>query len=235
MAYQDLRRTLGLDDEETLARTGAAPGGQMAAPAGVGAPAAQAAPARGTGFVNFGDVLAANRPQAEAMASGLASDVGRRGAAVETGLGNLRAAYNRAGWAGQQVPGTLAEYGGARYGALEGQAQDVAARARALGGQGLGALLGGGAPYTSGERGMDVALARGAGGAGLRAAAGRWGGLDEALGLGGATGASALPFRDMPGLPSAPPAGQLDTEEERRRRRREQAEERPVGPRGGRY
>lgn len=119
----------------------------------------------GTGFINPGTYLDANREEGRRMASEVAAGTAQQGDAARAALQRLQA-------------GEMAPEG------LQRQAQDVSARARLASpaGGGLASVLQqdygrGGNPYTSGMAGWDAFLAGTAGGGTLAQSGNQYGGL----------------------------------------------------------
>lgn len=175
MAYEDdpndpRAKKRPLDASGAYPAFSGSPGGVAPTPAAGGyapnggmdrAPGAQ----HGTGYVNLQQYLGANYGAGQGMAQHVAGETARQGDAERAALAGLAG--------GQMVPGALA-----------GQAQDTAARARLAGpgGGGLGAVLaqdygGGQSPYTSGMQGFDAFLTSGAGGKTLAQSANQYAGL----------------------------------------------------------
>jgi len=148
---------------------------------------------KGTGYVNLQSYLGANYGAGQGMAQHVAGETARQGDAERAALQGLAA--------GQFVPGALA-----------GQVQDTAARARLAGpgGGGLGAVLaqdyGQQGPYTSGMQGFDAFLAGGAGGKVLQQSANAYGGLGGEVDAVNRAAAAYTPPAASPGAPGGTPA-----------------------------
>lgn len=151
--------------------------------------------ARGTGFINPGTYLDANREEGQRMASEVAAGTAQQGDAARAALQRLQA--------GQFAPE-----------GLQRQAQDVSARAQlaAPAGGGLSSVLAqdygrGGTPYTSGMAGWDAFLAGAAGGGTLAQSGNQYGGLSREVDAHNrAAAAYRAPTAGAPATPSpAPP------------------------------
>lgn len=203
--YQDPRakkRTVTPDAAGAYPAFSGSPGGVAPTPAPGGyspdGGLTEAAPGakHGTGYVNLQTYLGANRAGGEQMAQHVAGETARQGDAERSALAGLAA--------GQMVPGALA-----------GQAQDTAARARLAGpgGGGLGAVLGqdyggGQTPYTSGMQGFDAFLAGAAGGGVLAQSANQYGGLGDEVNKANQAAAGLIGAGPPAGAASQPgPAG----------------------------
>lgn len=156
-------------------------GGTVAGGDARGAPVPRPAGGGGTGFINLETILGLNYGGGQAMADRVSQDVATKAQQAEQGINTIK------GQSSYSTAPDLRSVNPNLYDETKKNASDASEAATLAGGPGVGTLLqdqyGKGGGYASGMRGFDAFLTRGAAGSQLDSLAGRYGGLDEKLGV----------------------------------------------------